>query len=77
MMQEYITEDYGIPPYCKGKAFDGSKNLTGSLAKHIDFPPISEDSGFCLTCDTIPRKRFSWFCSDICERKYIDKQVLG
>jgi len=56
----------------------GNKNLVqNALYLYIDYPPESRDDGLCLTCHEIYRERFSWFCSDRCERTYIDEQWLA
>lgn len=49
-----------------------SMTIKQSQLMPIVWPSKSKSNGLCLTCDVIRRERFNWFCSDICERVYID-----
>lgn len=40
------------------------------------WPSAPKKNGLCLTCDKNRRELFSWFCSDECERQYIDEQYV-
>ncbi len=42
----------------------------------IKWPSGSKKNGLCLTCDKTKRELFSWFCSDSCEKRYIDENHI-
>ncbi len=50
--------------------------LKQSNAIPIDWPLKPKSNGLCLSCDSVKRNRFSWFCGDECERVYIDSEIL-